>query len=449
MNSSADPQGRKFRPWPTPLAGVLLAAAFIYVWIVPLFRPRGHYLWGYYQLTDLYLGLPLALVVMSVIVIKSSPPKYRRKVAVRLVSVLGAALVTVLIVDVTYALIVRGAGNPDFWLDQAHIDRAYNDADDELGFVRKPRISWRGYIKGADRFVDYRTDGNGFRNSSTEQAADVVFIGDSFTEASEVNDDDIFVHRVETATGLSVVNLGRSGYGPQQEFIVLQKYGLTYKPRFVVWQLFEGNDLLEAANYAAWKKNPQFSKVSLVDRYFEHSLVTRVLNKTSVAEDRGSAWFTMKYSDGSAARLPLNFYYDPSQPAKLPVAMAETNRVIGMGHQLSQSHGIQLLLIYIPTMIHVMEPYVTFEREEDQNRYLSGVANNGRQDFSVRVAELCAQVGCTFVDSFAALRQAAATDNRNLYIPRDEHLDVRGHEVIARLVTDWIRKNDTKRASSE
>jgi hypothetical protein len=95
-----------------------------------------------------------------------------------------------------------------------------------------------------------------------------------------------------------------------------------------------------------------------------------------------------------------------------------------------------------------MEPYITFESNEDQIRYLPKAAHNER-DCSGLMAELCAQIGCTFVDSFAALRQAAATDNRNLYIPRDEHLDVRGHEVIAKLVVDWIRNTYTQSATTK
>ena len=191
-----------------------------------------------------------------------------------------------------YALIVRGALRSNFWLDQANIPRAYNVADDELGFVRKPGVSWEGYIEDANRLVDYHTDRNGFRNPPVERpAADIVFVGDSFTEAIEVDENDTFVRRVGNATGLSVANLGRGAYGPQQEFIVLKKYGLAYKPRFVVWQLFEGNDLLDAENFAIWKKNPKQSTTSIQDRYFAHSLITLQLTRTRVA-DRSIPRFT-------------------------------------------------------------------------------------------------------------------------------------------------------------
>ena len=421
------------------LGFTFVLAASCYLWVLPLFRPRGDFLWGYYRLKDIYLGIPVGLALLATIAVLASPSKYRRRVGFRLASVLVSVILTVLIVDVVYALILRGGLRPNFWLDQAHIPRTYNAADEELGFVRKPGVSWHGYIKETNRLVDYRTDKNGFRNSTAEQSvADVVFIGDSFTEAVEVSDDDTFVRRVGIATGLSVVNLGRGGYGPQQEFLVLQKYGLTYKPRFVVWQLFEANDLLDAEHFATWKKDPKQSNSSLKDRYFAHSFVSKVLTRTRVA-DRNVPWITLNYPNGTAARMPLNYFYEPAQPAELPVGMEETNRTVEMVHNLCQSNGIQLMVLFVPTMIRVIEPYVTLERKEDEMRYFPPHSN---KDFSGHLAELCVQLGCTFVDSLAALRQAAAIDNRNLYIPRDEHLDVRGHEVIAQLVTDWIRKND-------
>ena len=424
------------------LGFTLLLAVSCYLWVLPLFRPRGDFLWGYYRLKDIYLGIPVGLSLLGTIAVLASPSKSRRRVAFRLASVFVSVIATVLLIDVVYAFIVQGALQPNFWLDQAHIPRTYNISDDELGFVRKPGVSWRGFIGEANRMVDYRTDKNGFRNPSNAQAtADVVFIGDSFTEAVEVSESYTFVRRVGDATGLSVVNLGRGGYGPQQQLIVLQKYGLSYKPRFVVWQLFEGNDLMDAHNFHVWKQAPLQSDSTLADRYFAHSFVSKLLAKTRVA-DRSTPWITFHYSDGNSSRIPLHYFYEPSQPAELPVGMEETNRTVGMVHNLCQSHRIQLMILFVPTMIRVMQRYITVERKEDEVRYFP---EHSDRDFSARLTTLCAQLGCTFVDSSAAFREAAAIDNRNLYIPRDEHLGVRGHEVVAQLVTDWIRKNDSNR----
>ena len=439
MNSSAGSQSResKFRSWRSSLVGVLLAVAFIYVWILPLFRPRGDYLWGHYRLRDIYIGIPIGLAVLCTILILAVPAHRRRPLAARLVTV-AIAIVSVLAAsDAVYALGFMGALRSNYWLDQAHISRRHSAADAELGFVRKPFVSWRGYVSEVDRIVEYRADKNGFRNSTETQREDIVFIGDSFTESATIVEESTFVQRVAQSTGLSTVNLGRGAYGPQQELVVLKRYGLPYQPRFVVWQLFEGNDLTDAEVFAEWKENPQQVNTSWKRRYLDNSLLKHWLSNTRLQKPSGPM-VSLRYVDGTSRRITLRYPYEPDQPSRMPLGMAETMQAIEAGHQLCESRGIQLLVLFIPTMVRVMAPEIAFDRVEDQKRYAPELQDRG-DNFSGRINELCARIGCNFVDSFDALRQAAPETNHNLYIPNDEHLDVGGHEVMTQIVERWVQ----------
>jgi hypothetical protein len=338
------------------------------------------------------------------------------------------------ICDFTYAFVVMGSLRPNFWLDQAHIPRRYSMADDELGFVRKPGVSWRGFVPDVNRFVDYRTDEHGFRNPPGTQRADIVFIGDSFTEAATVTEEDTFARRIATAAKMSSINLGRGAYGPQQELIVLERYGLAYQPRIVVWQLFEGNDLTDAQIFADWKKNPE-QTAPLRERYFNNSLLSEWLRKTRLSD---APLVILRHNDGTAHRFTIRYAYEPGQPDDIPLGFEETRRVIEEGNRLCLSQGAKLIILLIPTMVRVLEPYLNFDTVEDQTRYLPLGVHNEKKDFSRQTAEICERIGCTFIDAFDALRQAAASDNRSLYIPNDEHLDVRGHEVIARRLVEYL-----------
>jgi hypothetical protein len=122
----------------------------------------------------------------------------------------------------------------------------------------------------------------------------------------------------------------------------------------------------------------------------------------------------------------------------MPVGMTETLSAIQAGQQLCQSRGIKLLVVIVPTMIRVMEPHISFERFEERRDYFPERIP-GDKDFSKTVEEFCSHIGCGFVDSFDALRAASSADNRGIYIPSDEHLDIRGHEVVSKVVTDWIQ----------
>jgi hypothetical protein len=445
MNSPANYQtgNSKQRWWRVSLGLMLLAAGFIYVWILPLVRPRGEFLWGHYRLKDIYLGIPIALAAVCVAVVLAVPSRFRRTLSLRLVTLAISVLAALAICDVGYALGVMGAWRGDFWLDQAHIPRRYSAPDNELGFVRKPGVSWRGYVPDVNRLVEYGTDENGFRNPPGNNQADIVFIGDSFTEAATVAEEDTFARRVAKASGLTAVNLGRGAYGPQQELIVLKRYGLAYNPRVVVWQLFEGNDLADAEAFAEWMKNPRQVNTSLKERYINNSLLTGWLTNTRLS-DRSWPMVTLRYQDGTVARTGLRYRYDPAQTTNRPLGLSETMSAIEAGYRVCQTHGIQLLITVVPTMAQVMEPNISFDRVEDQMTYLPGRKGNDQKDFSGRIEEFCTQIGCGFVDTFAAFRQAATNGKRNLYIPTDEHLDLGGHDVMAQMVVDWLRSTNIK-----
>jgi hypothetical protein len=437
MNSSANSHGSS---WRQPLIVILLAAAFLYFWIVPLFRPRGEFLWGHYRLKDIYAGIPIVLITLCAGFILAVPKQRRRWFSMRLVTLTMGIMVALALCDAGYAFGVMRAARANFWLDQAHISRRYSAADSELGFVRKPGVSWRGYVAEVNRIVDYHTDENGFRNPAGQRQADIIFIGDSFTEAAQVDDHDTFVRRVAQATGLTAANLGRGAYGPQQELIVLKRYGLAYKPRAVIWQLFEGNDLTDAEEFAEWQSNPQQVTTSLKERYFNNSLLREWLMNTRSEEPAGPV-VTLRYHDGTVRRVGLRNRHDPQQPATLHLGMHETLNAIAEGHRLCQANGIQLLFVNVPAMVRVMAPNISFDRPEDQNRYLPEPAP-GQKDFSQAIKEFCAQTRCNFVDSFDVLRQAATNGSDKLYIPNDEHLDLAAHDVMGQLITDWLKSKN-------
>ena len=428
---------------------LLLWAAFVYTWIVPLFRPAGPYLWGYYGWREIYTGIPIALGALCATAIAASPTRYRRQLALGLTVVCLSTTTAIFAADAIYTIGFVGVLKPDYWLDQAFISRRHNVADSELGFVRKPGISWSGNplereapelvlqnrLYEESRFVHYRTSENGFRNAPGQTRADIVFIGDSYTEGSQVSEEDTFVQRVGAAAGLKAVNLGRGAYGPQQEFTVLQRYGLGYQPRFVVWQLFDGNDLIDAGNFARWKENPAAPPTFLKYRYLGNSLITRLLFPTALV-DPGVPTATLRYHDGAVRPLYLRYGYIPDQPAQNPVGLAETQRAIEAGYRLCESRGCHLLVVFIPTMLRVLEPFITFDRMTDRDRYLP--AGRSEDDFGSRMADFCARLGCAYVDMFAALRSKALTENRYVYFPSDEHLGVQGHEVVAEAVLTWI-----------
>jgi hypothetical protein len=77
-------------------------------------------------------------------------------------------------------------------------------------------------------------------------ALPVLFIGDSFTQGTEVSSDGLYFEVFEKNSGerYAVSAAGVGGFSTAQEYMLLQKVFPSTKPRVVFWQL-TGNDLPE------------------------------------------------------------------------------------------------------------------------------------------------------------------------------------------------------------
>lgn len=421
------------------LLAVLLWLATAPWLVLPLLRPHGQFLWGHHTFLDLFLGLPLAAAAICATIVAWQPPAQQRLWALRLSVLWVAVFGLMFVLDVFYAMFVVGAWKSDYWLDLAFIERRYSAPDPELGFVRRPNIRWQGRLAVGERYVDYRTDERGFRNPPGLTQADLVFVGDSYTEAAQMPEPRTFAQQVGLATGLRVVNLGRGAYGPPQELIVLRRYGLGYQPRAVVWQLFEGNDLTDAHNYVKWRQNPAESAVALSQRYLQNSLL-QVLFGGTRAPERGYQRVSLQFQEGERMPVSLRYRYEPQQAARYPLGWEATQAALLEGQQLCRAQGIELLVVYVPVMARVLEPWLSFPEQSMQLHYLPAGGVQQTTDTGSRLAAFCAQHGLAFQDAFGPLRQRAEQNNRGVYIPIDEHFDEGGHTVLAELITDWLRR---------
>src|SRR5262249_26887324 len=126
--------------------------------------------------------------------------------------------------------------------------------DRDLVYARRPYDHFSGMYPGdlvhlyaiptQQRYaVDAISDRNGFPNERDLQQADIAMLGDSYLQGVLVNAKDLSWVRLAEDLGTTVMNLGRVGYGPEQEVVCLRRFALPAKPRVVVWMLCEANDV--------------------------------------------------------------------------------------------------------------------------------------------------------------------------------------------------------------
>jgi hypothetical protein len=413
---------------------VLAWSAAAYFWLIPLIQPRGRWGWGHYGGRDLLLGAICLLVALVISSAGARAGSRTRRALADVTTAVAATMVAAIACDAAYVFGVRQIWRaPDVWL--------YRDTedvlpDDALGFVRKPAIEWSGAAVPGGRYVRYRTDERGFRNPPGIDRADIVFIGDSFTEAGAVPEEDTFARRVAAASALRTVNLGRSHYGAQQEEIVLERYGLAYRPRAVVWVLFEGNDLADADRFAEWRRDP-VRRRSLLERYANRSPIVKAVEMT--ARDDADRPRTLRLPDGGTADVYLDYRYVPDAPVRDALGWRETEQALQAGMELCRSRGIALLIVLVPIKVRVLAPWIVFDDDADRERYLPRGRDTDERDFGHAVGDAGRILGLPVIDTFPLLRARAAVDDRLVFATyQDSHLEVDGHAVLAEAIAAWI-----------
>lgn len=101
--------------------------------------------------------------------------------------------------------------------------------------------------RGDDFVYEWKTDSYGFKNMPNvnfNKNIIAVAIGDSFCEGMGVATEDTW-ESLATKRGYKIYNLGIQGYSPNQMVGVLEKCGLSFRPKYVIFCYTPGFELRE------------------------------------------------------------------------------------------------------------------------------------------------------------------------------------------------------------
>jgi len=315
--------------------------------------------------------------------------------------------------------------------------------------------------------TDYRLDENGFRNGVGKQAADMVVIGDSYVVFGD-NEADTFPTRLEKKLpGLSVINLGTSGYGPNQYLHVLKRYVLRYKAKFSVFAFYEGNDLQNIEDYLKWqsrefkgKDEYQFvyrvPQMSFIERYWEalmeapafvrkqiESLTRVVLYKMAKA----GGYLEEIHPDLALLTLGDNKRYkilfvdrvrteSPEDLSKTPAWRALTD-ILRDFRDTCAENRIAPIFIYVPAAAHIYGPYSS---DASGKNWLAIREQQiaARENLETAVQRLVEELKIDYI-SLSPVFEAEAKKGKLLYMQLDSHWNSEGREIAARFVADVMK----------
>ena len=311
------------------------------------------------------------------------------------------------------------------------------------------------------------TDERGYRNRDVEEQYDVVVLGDSFAEGSGVSDDHVWPVELGRRSGLSVYNLGMSGYDPFHYLESLKEHGLALKPRYVVCLLYEGNDFRSAKSDRK-RRSPSVSK--RLKEYVERSVILQAADRFMIdtfgpinrdGPVRGVEvldWLPLAIPEGPEAK---HYAFAPKQLRDLYESRAEFESdkhwynprgQLAQMNKLCQDAGIQFIVAFAPLKAHVALPLVADRldaakvRAFMKLRYKKDLPEaaeflaNLRQRLDAREAvieEWCRRESIPFLSVTAPLRTAVA-GGRQTYFTYDQHWTPDGHEVVAERIARFL-----------
>ncbi|UCG17663.1 MAG: hypothetical protein JSV19_06465 [Phycisphaerales bacterium] len=309
-----------------------------------------------------------------------------------------------------------------------------------------------------------QTDERGFRNRSDAQRYDVVTLGDSFTEGSRVSDEHPWPVRFAEKSGLTVYNLGMSGYAPQHYLASLKEVGLSLEPRWVLCLLYEENDFRSAKMITKPRRRmDKFFKRSPLLYLLDH-LIVKTLSPVNAHGDVNGvevlSWLPLAVPGGPD---PNYYTFAPTLIVDLYVTEAElkaNKRWHAVTGNLSEIHalcrqaGAELIIVHAPSKAHVLLPLVRDRLDAEKVRAFTALRAKRelpppkqfldemfeRLDTKESaVADWCRREGITFISLTQPLRREVA-NARQVYLTYDDHWTPVGHEVVATVIHDRWRE---------
>ena len=305
--------------------------------------------------------------------------------------------------------------------------------------------------------VTMSIDAHGFRATTPPRDARVFALGDSFTFGWGVGDGETWPDLLAGRLGEPVYNLGVHDSSPLEEVARLKHLLRTqpqeFRPRHVLWLLFEGNDLedcrpiVPAREAASTARRALFADTvvdlvlqipgvvqheSVIDRLRRGELVLGappagrdplvvdgVRSPHPVHHSKDLGWMLWLREQVERARAPES--YVARHPHRACIAAA-FDEMAALAHE----HGFDVTVVVAPSAVRVYAPHV-----EDLDAPLSDPH---------LIAALLAHArdaGFATMNLLDAFAPYAAGDARELlYFRDDDHWSPRGHAVVAGILGD-------------
>ncbi len=252
-----------------------------------------------------------------------------------------------------------------------------------LGWTQERSVQYGIQVAGGAVHVEFNSMGFRDIEHRLEKPSDVrraVVIGDSFSEAIQVNLGETYWHRLQALlnqdnpqTRWEVINLGVGDFGTAQAWLALTEFGLRFSPDLVISQIFPLNDIcnntIELAGlcksqndsfrpyFVETPKGLELTWAQPVRHRLRSSLVSfgllekaYTLLRRQAQEQSVDELHSARIAERQLPGDPLLYTFAQDDQQIEPVAKGWriTEKILEDTHTLCQRHGIGWMAVVIP-----------------------------------------------------------------------------------------------------
>jgi hypothetical protein len=466
----------------------IIAAINLLLWAIPsnvayLIAQNRDVLLGRYSvahLTWIFLLIPISIIALYLI---WSNEKNKKKRQFQVTALTLSIIIPIVVVDI----LMRLAQPKQYIIHKTYYHLAPNTVAQGTNHDVPENAFAYPQMRPGYPDIEYTltTDERGFRNKTNLEKYDIVALGDSFTEGSNVTDDDIWTSILVQKHNLTVYNLGMAGGHPGTYLETFKRFGIILSPEIVLCMVYEGNDFRES-NYKredtfvqnvsnCFKNSPlRLALMELMINSFS-STKSKTLENSVTSSDNSTgsdkadtnaatisalSWLPVAVPNGTEAKYytftvkSLLAHFEKRDIFEHSKGCRQTIVNLRRIKEICHANNIRLVIVYAPDKSHVLLPLIQHNVPPENLRAFMALKENNlppsdqlmdtvmaRLDVKESaVKEFCRQESIGFISLTEPLREGIA-QGRQLYFTYDDHWTPIGHEVAANTIFHYIHEH--------